>query len=383
MPRLWLHHGDRPPRPSDRAARAFVLGFLFVVVTMTTDIRATPSGESYAATAERLALGICPSQDYTLQVTPNRRGTALIGIAAFSLRGTYPCHLSTRLRFAVQPAKDRASKPRGVLPGVVGNPAAIAVNAPLTAGRVVSRGWAWHNWCGAAGRHYTLFAVPNDPAHAAWTPNVSPPKCLVPRVPSTLTRVPPRLSLCSKRHYRVDVLPGEGYRERILGGTIILLRHSLLPCRLRTRLTFAIQQQRAGSWQTLRQIQGNPSPPLTVGAVLARGQPAEYFWAWTNWCGSSGHFRWLVHSGKRTSTHPVPQAPACQSRSSPSTLTMFFNPPYPTPPTCLGKLPQTALGGRAEAANPRCSPPTPPPNTPLGQLAIKSPWLTSKSAPRT
>jgi hypothetical protein len=107
--------------------------------------------------------------------------------------------------------------------------------------------------------------------------------------------------------------------------------HDSSPCRLDAAVTFAVQQQTAGGWSDVPGITNNPSH-ATIGAILSTGSPSGLPWAWGNWCRKRGRFRWLITSARHRATSQIAIPPPCQASSSPSTLTLLYNPPSPRPP---------------------------------------------------
>jgi hypothetical protein len=205
------------------------------------------------------------------------------------------------------------------------------VNAALTRGSVVVRVWKWKNWCRGSGR-FTFFARPaSNPAQSTWSESFSPPNCEAQTAASKLTRFALRLSPCAANNLRLRTGGGQGYRGWILDDVRIGLS-SASPCRLRTRVTFAVQERSGAAWTTPQQIRGDPGQE-TIGTVLTPHHPVVLVWGWFNWCGGNAQFRALGDANGRTTTSPLSQPPFCQSPASPSTLKRFFNPPYPAPPS--------------------------------------------------
>lgn len=277
--------------------------------------------------------GACPDGDYTLSDYAQIEHGQLEGVAWFALRGPYTCRLATQLSFVAQPGAS-TTKPdlslTAVVPDVRGNPAQISIDVVLRPGEVVARSWRWANWCGKPGK-FAFLARAGTTANFAWSsPSIKAPSCTSPTARSTLTRTNIGIPACTGTDYRLGVSPGQGFVGQLLTIPGAGLRGSS-PCRLDAATTFAVQQQTATGWLDVPGIMNNPSH-ATIGAILSTGSPSGIPWAWGNWCGKSEKFRWLITSAGHRAASQVTSPPPCQSSTSPSALTLFYNPPSPKPP---------------------------------------------------
>lgn len=125
---------------------------------------------------------------------------------------------------------------------------------------------------------------------------------------------------CSPSDYRVSV-GGQGATGALVGMAGVVSRRSA-PCRLRTRLTLAAQERIRGMWKTIRPMVGNPSQAGLAG-VLTPDASLGRDWAWWNYCGPRGTFRFLASAGdQRASTLVTP--PFCNSmRKGPGGIEPF------------------------------------------------------------
>jgi hypothetical protein len=276
--------------------------------------------------------GACADGDYTLSDYAQIKHGQVEGVAWLALRGPHTCRLATRLMFVVQPA-GTAAKPTlsltAAVAGLRGNPAAINVDAVLRPGDVVARSWRWANWCGKPGT-FAFLARGGTTANFGWSSPFDAPACTSRTARSTLTRANIRIPACIAADYRLGVNPGQpivGQLLTIPGASL----HDSPPCQLDAAVTFAVQQQTATGWQNVPGITNNPSH-ATIGAILSAGNPSGLPWAWGNWCGKQKRFRWLITNADQRATSRISIPPPCQASSSPSTLTLFYNPPSPKPP---------------------------------------------------
>lgn len=276
--------------------------------------------------------GACPDGDYTLSDYTRTEHGQVDGVAWFALRGPYACRLATRLRFVAQPA-GTAAKPKisltSVVSGLRGNPALVNVDVVLRPGVVVVRAWRWANWCDRPGK-FTFLARAGITANFAWSPPFNAPSCAAPARQSMLTRAKISIPDCTAGDYRLEINPGQPIVGQLLTIPAANLRGSS-PCRLDAAVTFAVQQRTANGWQNVPGIMNNPTH-ATIGAILSPGGPSGLPWAWGNWCGRPEDFRWLIRTADHRATSRISIAPPCEASSSPSTLTLFYNPPSPRPP---------------------------------------------------
>lgn len=114
---------------------------------------------------------------------------------------------------------------------------------------------------------------------------------------------------CSSSDYRVSI-GSQGATGSLVGMAAIIARRSS-PCHLRARLTFAVQARVSGRWKTIQPMAGNPARAQVVG-LLKRAAPMGHDWAWWNYCGPRGQFRFLASSDANNAAVPV-TPPVCNS----------------------------------------------------------------------
>ncbi len=126
--------------------------------------------------------------------------------------------------------------------------------------------------------------------------------------------------VCSGPDYRLTA-SSAGATGALVGAVNVFLRGAS-PCRLDTRLTFAVQQRVNGSWKTIRPMVGNPAKAHIRG-LLKHGLAGatERSWAWWNYCEGpsptppnfgAGRFRFRVNAAGHVATTSV-KPPACFS----------------------------------------------------------------------
>jgi hypothetical protein len=118
------------------------------------------------------------------------------------------------------------------------------------------------------------------------------------------------ISSCSPADYRVSVAD-QGATGSLVGMAALIARRTSSKCHLHARLSFAVQQQVGGDWKTVRTMVGNPAHARLIG-VLKRHAPLGHDWAWWNYCGPQGRFRFLVSAGGENASLPV-TPPDCRS----------------------------------------------------------------------
>lgn len=119
---------------------------------------------------------------------------------------------------------------------------------------------------------------------------------------------PAAVPKCSSTGYRVTV-GAQGATGALVGMTGVTSRESA-PCQIHTRLAFAVQKHVAGSWKTIRMV-GNPAH-AELAARLRPGASIGRDWAWRNYCGSHGRFRFLASTDHHTAVVVV-TPPYCNS----------------------------------------------------------------------
>lgn len=278
----------------------------------------------------------------------------LVGITSFGTWGTSECVLRTRLTFAVK--RYASPGPGATVRGIVGSPAAVRVDSVLRPGSVVVVSWRWRNWCGPTGR-FQLEASWGQ-SWLAWTRSVRAPACGSRSSSSTMASKPSGLRPCAPDAYRTTTSIGMPIEQRMIDTVAIDLRAHRAPCLLeRERVSLAVQRRADGRWATVREIDGNPGQ-RTIGAVLAAGEPAPVYWAWTNWCHGDGDtWRTLAKVGNRQVAGAATRSqdgeyppPDCSlSSGRPSTLTNSYG--YVDGPD-LGARPAPLLRVRAHGRAP-------------------------------
>lgn len=125
---------------------------------------------------------------------------------------------------------------------------------------------------------------------------------------------------CSSSDYHLAV-GSNGATGAIVGLVTVNLRRST-PCRVRIRLTFAVQRHSRAAWLTQRSVKGNPAH-AQLDVLLRPGKPVRRDWAWRDWCGTGGRFRFMVSAGQRSAMTLV-SSPGCASDGTvPSTVRIF------------------------------------------------------------
>lgn len=117
---------------------------------------------------------------------------------------------------------------------------------------------------------------------------------------------------CSGSDYRVSVAD-QGATGSLVGMAGAIARRAS-PCHLQARLTFAIQKYMGRRWRTILPMAGNPAQARLAG-LLKRGAPIGHDWAWSNYCGPSGRFRFLARTDSGSATIPV-TPPECNSAAT-------------------------------------------------------------------
>jgi hypothetical protein len=114
---------------------------------------------------------------------------------------------------------------------------------------------------------------------------------------------------CPRSGYRVSV-GAQGATGSLVGMAGVIARRRSA-CHLQAGLTFAVQQKAGGSWKTIQPMAGNPAHTQLVG-LLKRGAPIGHDWAWSNYCGPHGQFRFVASADGQNATIAV-TPPVCNS----------------------------------------------------------------------
>jgi len=90
-------------------------------------------------------------------------------------------------------------------------------------------------------------------------------------------------------------------------------------CQLRVKLTAVVHTPGSSFYRGV--VRGIRLPrPASINITLNPGDVVAREWKWSNWCGRGGRFELLAWWGPDVAESAIVDAPACRSRSAPSTL---------------------------------------------------------------
>jgi hypothetical protein len=262
----------------------------------------------------------------------------LIGLTAITLNGPYACQLRTHLTFTVQRYYANVSKDSNegaYVHGLRGARQTVSVDARLQPGTVIVRAWAWRNWCGKSDRRYQLLGVANETWGTYFIANLPPPRCVSRRRQSSVVEIRPPVARCHPDSYKISTGSAQGFEDHIIDTPTVSLRRGFRACVAKVKLSFGVQEETSSGWRFIRRVDENPSRPATFGALIADGpdgNPLFSVWAWFNWCGGPGDFRWLATVDGQSDHSPISTTPYCVDKSQPSTLTEVYDGHQPTRP---------------------------------------------------